>query len=152
MVTTGTKPSLTVKERRFVDAYLGDAKGNATEAARIAGYKDPGQAGYENKKKQDIRAYIDERLDAETMSSAEILAELSDVGRAEWRDFVTIRTRGGEIVDVKMDLRSKIDALELLGKHRSLFTDKLELNAAESFVQALREFGAGDRDDGDSGS
>lgn len=30
---------LTVKQRLFVEAYTGPAQGNATEAARIAGYK-----------------------------------------------------------------------------------------------------------------
>jgi len=30
---------LTLKQQLFVEAYLGEAKGNATEAARIAGYK-----------------------------------------------------------------------------------------------------------------
>lgn len=30
---------LTVKQRLFVEAYTGPARGNATEAARIAGYK-----------------------------------------------------------------------------------------------------------------
>lgn len=30
--------TLTEKERRFVDAYLGEARGNGTEAARLAGY------------------------------------------------------------------------------------------------------------------
>lgn len=34
----GTRP-LTLKQRKFVTAYLGPANGNATEAARIAGYK-----------------------------------------------------------------------------------------------------------------
>jgi phage terminase small subunit len=33
-----TKP-LTVKERRFIDGYLGSCAGNATQAYRLAGYK-----------------------------------------------------------------------------------------------------------------
>ena len=31
--------NLTEKQRRFVEAYMGQAAGNATEAARLAGYK-----------------------------------------------------------------------------------------------------------------
>src|SRR5690349_16476460 len=31
--------SLTMKQRKFIAAYIGQANGNATEAARIAGYK-----------------------------------------------------------------------------------------------------------------
>jgi phage terminase small subunit len=33
---------LTEKQRRFVEAYVGPAKGNATEAARLAGYTGSG--------------------------------------------------------------------------------------------------------------
>lgn len=35
----GNGRKLTEKQRRFVEAYMGEAKGNATEAARLAGYK-----------------------------------------------------------------------------------------------------------------
>ncbi len=35
---TKMSKTLTLKERRFVDAYLGSAGGNATQAARQAGY------------------------------------------------------------------------------------------------------------------
>ncbi|HET8522270.1 MAG TPA: terminase small subunit [Thermomicrobiales bacterium] len=123
---------LTPKQRRFADAYLGEAKGNATEAARIAGYKLPEQSGYENKKKPEIRAYIDDRLNAETLSSAEVLAELTDVGAARWREFVEILQYDdkGEPLRVKMDLSAKIKALELLGKHHQLFSDNLNLNGS----------------------
>jgi phage terminase small subunit len=38
---------LTEKRRRFVLAYVGEALGNATEAARIAGYAHPNQQGSE---------------------------------------------------------------------------------------------------------
>lgn len=36
---------LTEKQRRFVEAYAGPAMGNATEAARLAGYKVPDPEG-----------------------------------------------------------------------------------------------------------
>ncbi|MAH48198.1 hypothetical protein CMI37_20410 [Candidatus Pacearchaeota archaeon] len=39
MDRTTRKTALTLKQQRFVDAYLGDAHGNATLAAREAGYQ-----------------------------------------------------------------------------------------------------------------
>lgn len=117
---------LTPKQRRWANAYLGEARGNATEAARIAGYRDPGVSGYENKRNQAIRAYVAERLEAESMSSVEVLAELSDVARADFRDFLQIkRDKDGEILDVRMDLSSKVKSLELLGKVYGLFTENV---------------------------
>lgn len=36
---------LTDRQRRFIEAFLGDARGNATEAARMAGYRWPSKVG-----------------------------------------------------------------------------------------------------------
>jgi phage terminase small subunit len=144
---------LTPKQRRWANAYLGEARGNATEAARIAGYSDPEVSGFDCKRNQAIRAYVDERLDAETLSSKEVLAELTDVARAEWRDFLLIRRdKDGEILDVRMDLGSKIKSLELLGKHHQLFTDKIDISGkmtfADLFAIAQSEAGASDPAEG----
>jgi phage terminase small subunit len=49
---------LTNKQFEFVAAYLGKANRNATEAARIAGYKNPRQMGSENLSKPDIESAI----------------------------------------------------------------------------------------------
>jgi phage terminase small subunit len=53
---------LTVKQRRFVEAYMGKAMGNATEAARLAGYKGNrvtlAKVGEENLKKPQIKKAI----------------------------------------------------------------------------------------------
>ncbi|WP_165251204.1 terminase small subunit [Paludisphaera soli] len=38
-------PTLTERQRAFVDAYLWKTTGNATEAARLVGYKWPGKVG-----------------------------------------------------------------------------------------------------------
>ncbi|WP_165251240.1 hypothetical protein [Paludisphaera soli] len=38
-------PGITAKQRAFIDAYLWKTKGNATEAARLVGYKWPGKVG-----------------------------------------------------------------------------------------------------------
>jgi len=54
---------LTDKEKLFVKAYVGEARLNASRAARIAGYKDPEQSGWINKRKVEIRAAIDAELE-----------------------------------------------------------------------------------------
>jgi phage terminase small subunit len=135
---------LTPKQEAFVLAYIGEARFNASRAAEVAGYKDPGQAGYILKKKEEIRSRIDDYLNTVALSSTEVLAELTDVATADWRDFLTIRRdKDGEILDVRMDLSAKIKSLELLGKNHKLFTDRLDVGAQESFANALREFGRG---------
>lgn len=53
---------LTEKQRRFVEAYMGAAAGNASEAARVAGYK--GRAGWaadDVMSNEKVRAAIEER-------------------------------------------------------------------------------------------
>ncbi|MDP9364399.1 MAG: terminase small subunit [Chloroflexota bacterium] len=63
------EPALTDRQRRFVAAFLGEARFNATEAARLAGYKDSSRAslattGWENLRKPEIKAAIDARRGA----------------------------------------------------------------------------------------
>lgn len=70
--------ALSVKQQLFVTALVGEAKGNAAEAARIAGYRsrtDQGFAriGEENRRKPEIAKAIAtalERLEAEGMATA----------------------------------------------------------------------------------
>jgi len=51
---------LSLKQQRFIDTYVGEAKGNATEAALKAGYspKTAYSIGNENLKKPEIEAGI----------------------------------------------------------------------------------------------
>lgn len=55
---------MTPQRVAFVAAYIGEARGNASEAARIAGYKHPGQEGHRLLKiaeiEQAVRAWRDE--------------------------------------------------------------------------------------------
>lgn len=119
---------LTPKQRAFVDAYLGKARGNGAEAARIAGYSDPDVSAFDCKRNPVIRAHIDAVLESRSLSAQEVLAELTDVARAEWRDFLRIITNPvtGDVVDAKILLGDKVKALELLGKYHRLFIDKVE--------------------------
>jgi phage terminase small subunit len=140
-------PSLKDKQEAFVLAYIGEARFNASKAARMAGYSDvsAGTEGYRLLKNAHIRARIDKHLEAMTMGAAEVLAELTDVASAEWRDFLTIkRDKDGEIVDVRMDLTAKIKSLELLGKNYKLFTDSLNLSG--DLTSSVRLIGISEED------
>ncbi len=124
---------LTLKQSLFSEYYIGESNGNATDAARRAGYHGSdatlAQIGYENLQRPEIAAHVAERVAAVAMSTDEILLELSDIGRAPWGDFIQVVTnpKTGETIDVRMPLEAKLRALELLGKHRKLWVDRSEV-------------------------
>lgn len=81
---------LTVKEKKFVEAYLGEAHFNGTEAARLAGYKGSkntlGVVAYENLRKPKIKAEIDMVLSAMTMPANVVLTRLTEIADANIED------------------------------------------------------------------
>jgi phage terminase small subunit len=125
-----TRKELAHRRKLFVEYYLGDARGNGTKAAQLAGYEFPAEEAYRLLRNAQVRARIDERLAEAAMTANEVLAELSDIGRAEWRDFLEIleRDEDGKPVRVKMDLGAKVKSLELIGKSHSLFTDRQQID------------------------
>ena len=124
---------LSLKQRLFVEAYVGKAAGNATEAARLAGYKGSDRTlkviGSENLTKPDIRDAVSVRVDKalKTMSADEVIAELVDIGKAPWSMFSSAEIdRDGNVIGYTLRVGDKIRALELLGKYHKLFTEKVE--------------------------
>lgn len=83
-------PKLTPKQKKFCEYYI--QSGNASEAARKAGYKEKNAPfmGAENLKKPQIKAYIDERMgnqDKELVADAdEVLRFYSAVMRGQVKD------------------------------------------------------------------
>jgi len=132
--TPKSKP-LTPRQRQFVDAYVGKARFNATQAAIQAGYspKTAGQKGHELKNIEAIRARIDEVLEAHTITSTEVLRELTDVGMRGLHEFIEITRydKDGNPIAAKMDASAKMKALELLGKSQRLFSDRVEHTGAD---------------------
>ena len=88
---------LTDKRRHWIEAYLGEALFNATEAARIAGYAHPNVAAARIVKASAVREAIEERLADLAMSADEVIARLSEQGRATVADFVTINPDGDRV-------------------------------------------------------
>jgi phage terminase small subunit len=121
---------LSTKRKAFIAAYLGDARGNATEAARIAGYAKPKQEGSRLLSNADIAAQVSQHVAEKFATADDVLKELADVAFADWREFVDVLAydREGRPLKVKMDLTNKVKALELLGKHHQLFADRIDLN------------------------
>src|SRR4051794_29639265 len=73
---------LNERQRRFIDFYVGEARGNATRAATMAGYSPRGAflQGHRMLRKAHIRAAI-EQLTSDALSPAEVLAEYADIAR-----------------------------------------------------------------------
>ncbi len=76
---------LTPKARIFVEVYL--RTWNASEAAREAGYQQPGQSGYENLRKPEILALIKQRLAEEKVLTSEVLSRTLSQMRGSLADF-----------------------------------------------------------------
>lgn len=121
------KGGINPKQELFIEAYLGEAKFNATEAARIAGYGQPQMHGSRLMKNAEIASRVRERLDEAAMKADEVLAELAAIARAPWKDFLAVEMRDGQPVGATLLLKDKIRALELLGKHHKLFVEKQEI-------------------------
>lgn len=108
---------LTVKQAAFVGFYLGDAKGNATKAAILAGYskKTAGSIGDENLKKPAIsaaiakrRAAIEKKLE---ISQERIAGELALLGFANMLDYIRVTDRGEPFVDLSELTREQAAAV-----------------------------------------
>lgn len=128
---------LPLKQEAFIAAYLGAAQGNATEAARIAGYKQPQSQGSRLLKNVEISARVSQHVDQKFATSDQVLQKLTEIALADPFEFVEIlsRDKSGKPLKVKMDLSNQVKALELLGKYHQLFVDKqqIDVNIREHF-------------------
>ena len=80
---------LSAKQEAFARAYVGEARFVASDAARMVGYTE--KYGCDIRKNPEVSARISELLAEHAMSGPEVLSELSDIARADWREFVKIR-------------------------------------------------------------
>ena len=112
---------MTYKQRLFVAAYLGDAKGNAVEAARIAGYAWPDKVGSQLLGKTRIRAAIAAQLDRAAMKADEVLARLSEIAGASFRDFLEIKPDGTWKTDLnRARRRGKLGLIKRIKSRREI--------------------------------
>lgn len=135
---------LTNRQKAFADYYI--ELGNATEAARRAGYKgkNVNKIASENLAKLDIKQYIDERMaliESERIAKAEeVLQYLTRVLRGEETEqVVVVESTGGfmseaRLINKELSAKDKLKAAELLGKRYRLFVDKVEANVNQTVV------------------
>lgn len=149
---------MTKKQKSFCEEYLIDL--NATQAAIRAGYspKTAYSIGHELLSKPDIRARIDkamaERSKRTGVNADRVVRELAKVAFVNAPDVIDVknavllpdasRDDTAAIASVKVKIVSgdteseereikladKLKALELLGKHMGMFTDRLEHSGA----------------------
>lgn len=99
----------TIKQQKFIEAYTG----NATEAARIAGYKHPRTDGAKNMTLHDVQQAIQKRNNRQV---APLIAN-----RQQRQEFWT-----GVMMDNNEDMRNRLKASEHLARSEADFTDKIK--------------------------
>lgn len=115
--------ALNHKRQKFVEEYL--KCWNATEAARRAGYAHPNTQGPRLLVNVCVKNLITERLDELHMSADEVLERLARIARADPRAHF-------------VNASDVIKALGLLGKHRSLFKEQVEISTKEPIQIEVR--------------
>lgn len=134
--------ALTAKQAAFVQEYLVDF--NATQAAIRAGYseKTAGKIGFENLQKPEIQAAIKDAMgDREKRTHINQDFVLSELYK--------IATQGADDgPESSLKYSNKLKALELLGKHMAMFTDRSEVTGTlsltmESYLEDLDKQGEG---------
>ena len=122
--------SLTVKQRRFVDAYI--ETGNAAEAARRAGYKSRNAdvMGRENLRKPTVRKVLEARLkeleDAQIADAKEVMQFLTASMRGETQEEVVVvegNDKGyssARIIKKQLLAHDRLDAAKQLAKRFGL--------------------------------
>ena len=130
------KQGLTPKQERFVEEYLVDL--NATQAALRAGYseKTAYSIGQEILKKPEIQQAIQaqkcKRSQRVRVTQDEIIRDLLAIKERCMQATPVVTARGEQVYDENgdavwaFDAKNAIKALELLGKHLVMFTDKIQ--------------------------
>jgi phage terminase small subunit len=158
---------LTDKQEVFVNAYLRHF--NATRAAIEAGYsaKTAQQIGSENLSKPLIASRIRARMETDAMSTSEVLYHLAQIARGDYNDISdnsggldmfgarqagktnlikrvknkAIVTEDSDISETEVEMYDRLRALELIGKHLKMWTDKVQLE--DWRTQAIADIRAG---------
>lgn len=146
--------SLTVKQRRFVDAYI--ETGNAAEAARRAGYKSRNAdvMGRENLRKHTVRKVLEARLkeieDKRIAKAKEVMEFLTSSMRGEIKEEAVVVEGVGDgcsvarIIEKQIGANDRIKAAVQLAKRYGL--DRPEDADGEAHITFKFERGGGDGD------
>jgi hypothetical protein len=160
----------TYKERRFIAYYVGECNGNASGAARKAGYAHPATDGYRLLRKPYIHAAVEAKVAEVAMSADEVLARVSDIASATFEDFLSVSRQGEWRVNLRrardrnklhvlkklkstkvgteIEIKDSLPALIRLGEYHGLWTrEQVAGLTAEQLAERLRAHRAslGDR-------
>lgn len=156
---------LTDQQRTFVTEYL--KSGNASEAARQAGFNWPGQKGAKLLKTAKIRAAINAELKPTSITQLHVLAELSQLAMGNWGEILddqgqpdakkiranghmvkkfkatVIRTQSTDqvtVTNVQIELHDRYKALVTLCRMYGMFSETARTrHFMEKFYQVLGE-------------
>ena len=151
-MTEPNLPDLKPQYLLFANEYLKCF--NETKAAVAAGFAETSarNQGYRLMKRDDVRAYIRARLSQSAMEADEVLYHLAQIARGDMDDLIdlhgnvdvskaqrlgktnlikrvknkSITTEESDINETEVEGYDRLKALELLGKHYALFTDKVQ--------------------------
>jgi phage terminase small subunit len=143
---------LTEKQKRFIDFYI--EKGNATEAAKLAGYKgvNLNRVGSENLSKLDkeIKKRLEEKEDARIAKQDEILKLLTSIARGEVEEEIPVLVGDGvqNLEKKGTSVKDRLKAAELLGKRYGLYIDNVRVTKPPVIVDDIEE--AEDIEDGET--
>ena len=140
---------MTGKQARFVAEYL--ISGNATEAARLAGYSSrcANRQGFKLMSNPEIRAEIDARLkilaDERLATTQEVMETLTRILRRQEQD--TVVCANGKVVTIPTPIAHTLRAAYLLLKVHGAFRERVEVqtSGAELFMKTLESIDAEER-------
>lgn len=158
---------MTEKQKRFCEEYLIDL--NATQAAIRAGYspKTANEQGAQLLAKLSVQDEIARAMAARSrrigISQDRVITELAKIAFVNASDVIdldratvqpgarrddlacvqSVKVKEGNITEREIKLADKLKALELLGKHLGMFTDKLgiDLQPSEKLSDILEQLG-----------
>lgn len=110
--------TLTRRERLWLEFYLQTM--NATEAARLAGYKHPNTQGPRLSQHRKMKDAIEERLAEAAASADEVLATLTNHMRGSMGDFLKFDEGGNFEVDLNQASdRGQLRLVKKIFKHKN---------------------------------
>jgi len=173
----GSEKQLTGLQRAFVNAWFGDARFNATEAARLAGYSggdDPekerdvwASQGAQTLRYIQVQKEIERRWEAHGATAAEVVSRLANWMRFDMSNLLD--DNGGadlgkihefgdcikklEITEVagakryKIEAHDQMRAAELVGKTMRLFVEGVDVTSGGEPLKAYVGISPDDWDD-----
>lgn len=129
---------MTEKQKRFADEYLIDL--NATRAyrtvyTRVKNNSTAAAAAARLLKNVNVSAYIEKRMEERSkrteVKQDDVINELAKIGFA----------KTALLYEMEIKTNDKLKALELLGRHLGMFTDKQEIKAQISYEEFLNRAG-----------